>query len=389
MYFLLILIHLVFIVISHIFGFYLVEGAFFVLGIFFLLYFSPVFFFTKQKNQILEAFSFDLSPKNSLILPLVLVYIGIYLLAFTFTGTIRESISVHIMIFLGIYGIFVGYMLTFYWKNDVFFDISRFHLLYSYLTLIVIGVYFYFFPTDINFLHIVFSGVVLGYSLFFFWYSCKENIGFFQLFLVSILSAWFLFARFLFPEMPVWMLSWIAGLVSIFFFEYIPKIQFFRPYLFESKVFFLSIVLVCAVLNTVLSFFTFESSYFLILFTIFFFSVHTRFSNYITYCVAILLLYYLYAFLFFNLLQPDSLISSLIFIFFFPVMLIGNTYFWEEKYQYDFSILHYSSIAFSVGFTLYASIFLNWWEGLLLFLSLSIFLIAFLFFFSYFRFRYR
>ncbi len=168
MYFLLILVHLVFIVISHIFGFYLIEGAFFILGIFFLLYFSPVFFFKKQKNQILEAFSFDFSPKNSLILPLVLMYIGIYLLAFTFTGTIRESISVHIMIFLGIYGVFVGYMLTFYWKNDVFFDISRFHLLYSYLTLIIIGIYFYFFPTDINLLHIVFSGVVLGYSLFFF-----------------------------------------------------------------------------------------------------------------------------------------------------------------------------------------------------------------------------
>lgn len=389
MYFLLILVHLVFIVISHIFGFYLIEGAFFILGIFFLLYFSPVFFFKKQKNQILEAFSFDFSPKNSLILPLVLMYIGIYLLAFTFTGTIRESISVHIMIFLGIYGVFVGYMLTFYWKNDVFFDISRFHLLYSYLTLIIIGIYFYFFPTDINLLHIVFSGVVLGYSLFFFWYSCKENIWFFQLFLVSILSAWFLFVRFLFPEMPVWMLSWIAGLVSVFFFEYISKIQFFRPYLFESKVFFLSIVIICAVLNTILSFFTFESSYFLILFTIFFFSVHTRFSNYITYSIAIILLYYLYSFLFFNLLQPDSLVSSLIFIFFFPVILIGNTYFWEEKYQYDFSILHYSSITFSVGFTLYASIFLNWWEELLLFLSLSIFLIAFLFFFSYFRFRYR
>lgn len=176
MYFLLLFIHLIFIVISHIFGFYLIEGAFVVLCIFFLLYFSPVFFFKDQKNQFLEIFSFDLSPQRSLILPLILMYLGIYLLAFTFTGTIKESITVHIMIFLGIYGILVGYMLTFYWKSDIFFDISRFHLLYSYIMLIVIGIYFYFFPENIIFLHIVFLAVVLGYSVFFFGYSRQEKI---------------------------------------------------------------------------------------------------------------------------------------------------------------------------------------------------------------------
>ncbi len=389
MYFLLILIHLIFVIISHIFGFYLIEGAFIVLWIFFILYFSPVFFFKNQKNQFLEVFSFDFSPQRSLLLPLVLMYLWIYLLAFTFTGTLKESMTVHIMIFLGIYGILVGYMLTFYWKSDIFFDISRFHLLYSYITLIIIGIYFSFYPADILFLHIIFMAIVLGYSVFFFGYSRKEKVWIFQLFLVSMIIGGTMSIQYLFPNLPLYILTGLAGVVSLVFFEQIPKIRFFQPYLFESKVFFLSIVLISSLVNVFLSFFVFESSYFLILFTMFLFSVHARYSNYIAYISAIVLLYYLYGFLFFNLLHSDSILSSLIFIFFFPIVIIANTYFWEEKYPYDFSILHYWSIAYSVGFSIYASIFLSWWDWLLFFISLCIFLIAFLFFFSYFRFRYR
>lgn len=134
----------------------------------------------------------------------------------------------------------------------------------------------------------------------------------------------------------------------------------------------------------------FAAVYFLFPVMLFLFSVHIRFSNLIAYGSAIYLLYFLYGFLFISLLSVESLLTSLIFIFLFPIILIGNTYFWDEKQPHDFIILHYSSIGFSGIFFVYAGTFIFWnTEHSLLFTAFSVFLLAFLFTLSYFRFHTR
>lgn len=127
MYILLIILHSLFIFICHLFGFYVIEGVFLILMLFFLLYFSPIFFFKNSTGEewLSNLFSFELSPQKSLIIPLVLTYLGIYILAFTFSGTIAESIHAHLMIFLAIFTIFLGYIFAFSWKNEIFFWYSR------------------------------------------------------------------------------------------------------------------------------------------------------------------------------------------------------------------------------------------------------------------------
>lgn len=387
MYILLIGVHAVFILLSHIFGFFLLEGVFIVLLLFFLLYFSPIFFFKNEKSAVKDLFSFDLSPQKSLIIPLILTYIGIYILTFTFSWGMEKSIHIHVMIFMAIYGVLSGYMVAFYWKNDVFFDITRFHLLCSYITLVIIGIYFYFFREGISFLEPLFGGVVLIFSYFFFSYERKASKEIFHFFLLSSLFILELTILSVFPGTELFMLVGITGLFSLSLFELSKKEVFFEPYLQITRAFFLTVVLIVAFFLVGFSFSTFESIYFLIPLILFLFSVHIRYGNVVSYGSGTLLLFFLYSFVFHSLLSSGSIFTTFIFVFFFSFVLIGNTYFWEEKQQYDFAIIHYSSILFSVFSFLYSIFFLHWESSLFIFLSFWIFLLAGLFVLSYFRFR--
>lgn len=389
MYILLILIHSLFILVAHLFGYYVIEGVFLVLMLFFLLYFSPIFFFKHSKSNsvdVSELFTLNLSPQKSLIIPLVLTYVGIYILAFTFSTNIAQSLHTHIMIFLAIFAIILGYIFSFHWKHSVFFDMMSFHLVFSYITIFVLGIFYYFFPSETHWLGVIFTLVTIGFSIFFFQNDEKYRINIFYPFLLSCIFSIAIILIFFFPNIS---LAWVLGVIMIFMialFEYSEKSSFFAPFFEPSRVFLLwSILGFIASLSLVL-FFDFSAIYFLILGTIFLFSVHIRFSNLVTYSFGIWEIFLLYSFLFFSLLLVDSVFSSLVFIFFLPLLLIGNTFFWQEKQKYDFPIIHYSSIGFAAIFFAYALIFLKWEQSSFLFASFGSLLLALLFFLSYFRF---
>ena len=388
MYFLLIAIHAIFIILSHLFWYFLLEGVFVVLLLFFLLYFSPIFFFKRESEvATTQLFSLEFSPQKSLLIPLILTYFGIYLLAFTFSWGLEESIRVHIMIFLAIYAIIVGYIFTFLWKNDIFFEVTRFHLIFSYITLFAIGIFYYFFPDRIGWLEVLFCLVVMGFSFFFFSYEKKERREVFHFFLWALLFSAEISILFFFPKIQLHVLIGLLSLFSLFIFEYAKRGSFFESFLLESRTFSLSFTIFGALLLMGMTFFWFDSIYFLVPLMIFFFSVHARFSNLVAYGAGIGVIYFLYAQVFFSLISPTSLSSTLIFIFFFPLAIILNTYFWEERYRWDFMIIHYSSIGFSIIFFLYTLIFVPWEGGRVLFTSFSTLLLAALFSLSYFRFH--
>jgi hypothetical protein len=145
-------------------------------------------------------------------------------------------------------------------------------------------------------------------------------------------------------------------------------------------------------ITAVLVFFVFREmasvAILLILFSIlFFFRVHIRFTNYIAYLIGIFLIFFLYSMIFSWLISPSTPASTFLFLFFLPILLIGITYLFDEAHDYDFTILHYSSIVFGIVFSIYTIFFIWWWGDILFILSLCIFGIAFLLFLSYFRFR--
>lgn len=301
-----------------------------------------------------------MSPQKSLIIPLVLTYLGIYILAFTFSASISQSIQTHLLIFLAIFAIFLGYIFSFSWKNEVFFHVLGFHLVFSYITLAIIGVYYFFARELISWVTVIFSLVTIGFSYFFFLFDTKYRKEFFMCFLVSVFIVLKILLLFLFPALSLYVLLGVLGIFAIILFEVSEKHAFFAPFLKVSRIFFLSVVLGVVALLSVLIFWNFSSIYFLLVFVLFLLSVHMRFSNVVAYGAAIATVFWLYGFVFVSLLSVHSVFNSLIFIYFLSLLAIGNTYFWKEKQQYDFMILHYVSIAFSaIGFG-YALIFLDW-----------------------------
>ena len=130
MYLLLLILHAIFITISHFLGYYILEGIFFLLLLFFLLYFSPIFF--SKKDQDFPTFSlsnFSFSIQDSLILPMIFFYTAIFFLLYAVTRDFLQSFELNTFFFIIVYVIFFLYMTAFEWHNDMFFDISRIHMI--------------------------------------------------------------------------------------------------------------------------------------------------------------------------------------------------------------------------------------------------------------------
>ena len=391
MYLLLIWVHIVFLYIAYLMWSLLMQGAFWLLLVFFLLYFSPLFFSHRESvKSELNIPDLGISPQNSILIPLVLTYLGIYILAFTVTRDVGANFNLHLYILLLIFLIFAWYIAAFDWNIVFFRDALRFHLICSYITILAQLVYFFIFSGDITIIHLLFSGITIGFSYLFFTYFLEENQVIFLAFLISLIISLDTIVLFIAPGMDFWTLLGITGISTIALFELIPRIPLFHDFTLSSRVFLLSFLLVITgvlMVSPIFSYFHFV--YFLPIFAIFLFSLHIRYCNYISYSIATVVVFFLYSYLFYALLLLPDLISSLLFIFFFSLCIIGNTYFWEEHYPYDFSLLHYSSIGFSILTGFYSLFFIAWWAWLALFLACFLFLLAVLFLLSYFRFQYR
>lgn len=133
MYAVIIGIHLIFIFISYLLDYTLFEGIFTILCLFFLFYFSPLFFLESEENTIsppdgkykkITAYILEvLDPKESLFIPLTLLYIALYGFIFFVFSDMNNSIMTHAIISIGIFFIGIGYAFSFSWKNRTFFEI--------------------------------------------------------------------------------------------------------------------------------------------------------------------------------------------------------------------------------------------------------------------------
>ncbi len=288
-----------------------------------------------------------------------------------------------------IFLIFLGYGLSFYWKHDVFFDLLRFHSIFTLISSIAsVGVFLYT-KTEYTIIYLLLSSLGVGSATFLLRYTKKEN----PIFLTSFgLGVYVLFYNILITTTSEINLSFILfclSILSILFFEYSPKIKILLPYTQFFQYFSLFCIFLILPILLYLAFTTVQSLiiFLLIGMVIFFLSIHIRYTNYIVFLMSIILTYSLYGLIFIDLLLDPTIFSSFLFIFFLPILLIGMTYFFEEQHQYDFMILHYSSLFFSTIFSFYSIFFVPWGENLLFITSLSFFGGALLLFMSYFRFK--
>lgn len=396
MYSIIIAIHAVFILLSHFLGYRFFEGIFLILGIFFLFYFSPLFFVDegeKKEKWSIEKLDFrsvfeKFSPKDSLIIPLSLLYIAIYGFVISAFWSAESFLSIHSILSLGIFLILFWYMMSFEWKNDMFSEIFQFHTYIAFLSSILFGWLFFFGYQNLSPLFLFLGAASSIAWLYYLSLSREKNIFYTSLLLSTILSTFFMILKYLFDSDPLILLLTLTVIGGIIGFEYGPKIEILQFQITTIRYYGLLSMIMTIPFLVFLSFSSVTIPFFLLtILMIFFLSIHVRYSNYVTYGIGLLIIYFLYSLFFISLLSSGVLFSVLIFIFFLPFLLIGITYFWEERFEYDFLILHYSAIVFSGIYSIY-SIFFIWWGSTLLFMiSSCIFGLAVLFFLSYFRFR--
>ncbi len=394
MYALIIAIHTIFIGVTHLLWYRVFEGVFILFGIFFLFYFSPLFFLDGVKKSENSTFSFEnffssVSPKNSLLLPITLLYIAIYGFLFSIFWSKETILFLHAIIIFGIYIIFLGYSMGFYWKSDIFFEALRFHTLFTLTGTILFTLYFFSQSTAYEWLHIFLglSGIISATLLLF--YTQKENIIFVYSYLLTIFATIFMGVSFFFTEItPIFTLT-VGIITSLVIFEYFPKMKIFSPYVSMMQYFtlffllfsFPPLIFLAAKTSMI------ESITLIVILIVFFLSVHARYTNYVVYLLGLFGIFFTYALLFSGLLVASSPWSTFLFVFFLPLLLIGTTYFWQERHQYDCIILHYSWILFSLIYSIYLIFFIWWWWDILFMISLCVFGVALLLFLSYFRFR--
>lgn len=208
------------------------------------------------------------------------------------------------------------------WKQDIFFDIARFHLIFTYITILSIDILGCF---DTSFFSIpVFILAVMDIilSMILFSVSREEHLLLFQSFLtIGILTGYIFFFLvthiFSFPVLIAFI-----GLSAMLLFTIMPRYRFFEQFLQPSKVFTLSLSILAIVGLMISSFFDFTSLYVVIILLIFLFSVHIRYCNYITFALGILALLFVYSRVFFAMITPESLFSTALFVFFLPLCII-------------------------------------------------------------------
>lgn len=394
MYSIIIAIHIVFIFLCHLLEFRFLEGIFLILCIFFLFYFSPLFFSeTSDSQRKKKHFSFDnflekLSPRESIFIPLLLLYIAIYGFIISSIGIFDSIFFIHTLLTIAIFLIIFGYIMSFEWNNEMFFEILWFHIYITFFT----GILFFFLNLIWIFILSPFYFILWSIGIFawvfFLKYSRGEMIFYIPFFLINIIITLFLFFQYFFRTSVLDLFITISTLSGVFFFEYFPKISIFSRYIMNIRFFSLSVVLL-GIPFLVYSIFIHITlpCLLLIIIILFLFSIHIRFSNYISYGIGLALIFFLYSIFFISLLSTHSIFPVLMFVFFLPFLLISLTYFWEEQYEYDFMILHYSAILFSGIYSIYSIFFIWWWSEILFMISSCVFWLAVLFFLSYFRFK--
>lgn len=387
MYLLLFIIHTAFILSTHFLGYFFLEWVFFISFLFFLLYFSPIFFSKKESNFSLPELNFSI--KDSINLPIILFYIALYCIVFTLSSDFSSFFTFHQYIFISFYIILFGYIFWFNWKKSIFFDISRIHIVLSYITILASFFLLIFWREQSLLLNVLLILITSAYSYIFFSASQEEKIYLFLSFLFTILLGIFSIVYALFPSFTSPINLSILPILCMVSFEGIWYIVIFQKFFTSARIFFLIFLILLSIPVLFLSISSFPLIFLLICIAIFLFSVHIRYSNYVCFWSGIFFIYFIYTVIFISLLTTGSLLSALLFVFFLPLCIIGNTYFWDQRFEYDFTFLHYSSIAFSVIFSLYSIFFVPWWALLPFYLSLSLFLFWILSLLSYFRFTYK
>ena len=221
MYSIIIAIHAVFIFLSHLLGFRFFEWIFLLLCIFFLFYFSPLFFIHSQwieensgkKYPEISTIFKNFSLRNSLLIPLTLSYTALYGFIIWLFGFWDSFLLIHSVISIGIFIILFWYILSFEWNNDMFYEIFQYHSILSFFSTLLFAIISFFQYTQISIFFLLLGILSVLWWVFFLSISRIILRFYTVLLLSSMISLLFLILHFFFHFHT---LSLFLSLVVIF-----------------------------------------------------------------------------------------------------------------------------------------------------------------------------
>ena len=383
--------------VSYLLWFHFLSFIFLVLGIAFLIYFSS--FLAKHidipsiKNPGIRI---EFSLKNIynqwfFPLAILLFYFSIYGIAYGLIDYDRVDgrlFHLHNIIILALFLLLFSIYLLFERRlSELYFRITRFHIFFSSITTILLSVVYFFDYATLQTIFLVNTLILLG-SIFFIEYRDKyiteiERRQNFLLFLFLLFSSVIVFGYNIFAFDKIYWLLFVMSGMSIFTFDSISKFAIFEPYILISKYFWLILSFLTVLALGYYNFYYFSFTLgLLIVFILFHIRVHFRFGNYLSFGFALASLFFIYTRSFIDMLQ-GWFFSSIMFLYFLPILMISATFFWKKEYEYDYVFVHYTSIALSILLSLYYTFWIGWID--VLHISIMLFILSIIFFFSYIR----
>ena len=134
-------------------------------------------------------------------------------------------------------------MLTFSWKEKIFFDIFRFHTLFTLISVLFITLLWFFIPLWPLGLIILLSIFWIWAATFFLSVQTDENPVFIYIYLLGGLSFIFQLLQWFFWYISYFLLVVVYVIGSLLAFELSPKINLYKPYSIPIRYFSLFLII--------------------------------------------------------------------------------------------------------------------------------------------------
>lgn len=345
-----------------------IESVFFlIIGFIMFFYFNPFILWKKEdKNIILNKIKINKKDikkivfyiqKSFYIISFWFFYIALYGISYSIWWYLFQIFTFIISLIL-----LIIFFYTLKKQVNIIKLLFRSHfLVFSFLYLIFFLFYIIYPNTEkINYIFIInsiFSLIWLwSIILFDFNYPIEKKWPTYIFFLIYL----FIFLLFYinhFFEIELYIIfSYLWIISSVLYFEYLPKIKYFKQFDILSKYTWIIlnyITLICLFIYLfIISWWSFNIILLLLIWIILNYIVHYKYENYISLFLSIftIVLFYIKIFLWIEII---NFIGYIIFIYFLPFILIFYTYIFEIKYIYDIYYFHYIGIILSLFLVIY------------------------------------
>lgn len=392
MYIFFLIINFIFSTVFYFFWKYVETIFFIIIWLLMFFYFSPLYFGKKlEKPSILSKIKISketlkktipLFQKISYLIAFFFFYLSLYWISYSYWWNLFPyfTLILSLLIFL-IFIIFINkqkpVINLIFRSNFLIFSVIGIILFINRLVYLSPISYIYIINSSLSLLGII---TIIIFDKFI---EIQKKNTFYLYFLTYFLIYIIFYIEYYFKLEYGLFLAYLWFIISIFYFEIITQIKYFKKFDAISKYYGLFLNYIVFIFSALLLFIYPNYLHFVLLlfwWIIFHYFVHFRFKNYISLSIILISIILIYIK---NIIpiNPNDFFIYILFIYILPFIYIGYTYIFENKYVYDNYFISFSAILFSL-FSIIVYFSLSW-DFNILHISIIFLLQSFLLFSSF------